>query len=257
MCVQCRPQRHFVTWPSSWLKLENQGQPLGILQCHSYVFRPEYFVHLLSKSAEISTVKVPVDNQNMFSFTPPKPPPPPEGEKRVFLNDPDLDKIAVHLIGTQQRFRDNIIIPRIMGPVRIKTNEEKMLESIMESCAFKSFMSCVLGFGLGAAIGLFSSSVNPNVASVEKQQTAREIFREMKTTTVGYAKNFAVVGCVFSAVECTIESYRGTSDWKNGTYAGGVTGGLIGLRAGVKAGLVGAAGFAAFSTAIDYYMHKS
>ena len=24
--------------------------------------------------------------------------------------------------------------------------------------------------------------------------------------------------------------YRGTTDWKNGTYAGGVTGGLIGIR---------------------------
>lgn len=79
--------------------------------------------------------------------------------------------------------------------------------------------------------------------------------------------------------------YRGKSDWKNGTYAGGLTGGMIGLRgeiqvhyimiliillfsvftykncicllAGVKAGVVGAAGFAAFSTAIDYYMHRS
>lgn len=59
---------------------------------------------------------------------------------------------------------------------------------------------------MGAAIGLFSSSVNPNITSVEKQQSAKEIFREMKTTTLGYAKNFAVVGCIFSGIECTIES---------------------------------------------------
>lgn len=39
-----------------------------------------------------------------------------------------------------------------------------------------------------------------------------------------------MIGMVFSAVECTIESSRGVSDWKNGTYAGGITGGLIGLR---------------------------
>lgn len=27
-----------------------------------------------------------------------------------------------------------------------------------------------------------------------------------------------------------ILQYRGQSDWKNGTYAGGITGGLIGFR---------------------------
>ena len=48
--------------------------------------------------------------------------------------------------------------------------------------------------------------------------------------------------------------HRATSDWKNGTLAGGVTGGLIGLRAGLKGGLLGAAGFAAFSSVIEYYM---
>lgn len=134
-----------------------------------------------------------------------------------------------------------------------------------------------LGYGLGAAIGLFSSSVNPNISTgIEKQQTTREVFREMRSTTHSYAKNFALIGMVFSAVECTIESVRsnwliylslkftlidriiiqsrGKTDWKNGTYAGAVTGGIIGLRAGIKAGIVGAAGFAAFSTVIDYYM---
>ncbi|KAJ8667650.1 hypothetical protein QAD02_009313 [Eretmocerus hayati] len=174
----------------------------------------------------------------------------------VFMRDEQLDRIAIYLVGSQQRFRENIIIPQAIGAGYIKTNEEKAIEKFIESCTFKSIMSCVIGFGLGAALGLFTSSVNPNVAAVDKQQTAREIFIEMKTTTVGYAKNFAVIGLVFSAVECTIESYRGKTDWKNGTYAGGLTGGLIGLRAGVRAGIMGAAGFAAFSTAIDYYMHK-
>ncbi|KOX75672.1 Mitochondrial import inner membrane translocase subunit Tim22 [Melipona quadrifasciata] len=188
-----------------------------------------------------------------------------ETSENTAISDMDLDNIARYVIGTQQRFRENIIIPRTVGPVQLKTNEQKLIESAMESCIFKSIASCIIGYGLGAAIGLFSSSVNPNVAAVEKQQTVREVFREMKTTTLGYAKNFAAVGCVFSAIECAIESfhfiisfhYRGKSDWKNGTYAGGLTGGIIGLRAGVKAGLIGAAGFAAFSTAIDYYMHRS
>ncbi|TGZ57359.1 mitochondrial import inner membrane translocase subunit Tim22 [Temnothorax curvispinosus] len=193
----------------------------------------------------------------MYPVDPTKTISPATAGKKVFLSDAELDKIALFLVGNQQRFRENIIIPRMLGPVQIKTIEEKRIDSMMESCAFKSIMSCVIGYGLGAAIGLFSSSVNPNVASVERQQSAREILREMKTTTLGYAKNFAVVGCIFSAIECTIESYRGKTDWKNGTYAGGFTGGLIGLRAGIKAGIVGAAGFAAFSTAIDYYMHRS
>jgi len=62
---------------------------------------------------------------------------------------------------------------------------------------------------LGAALGLFTASVNPNMADPfanEKKQTAREVFREMRSTTHSYAKNFALIGAVFSIVECTIES---------------------------------------------------
>lgn len=86
------------------------------------------------------------------------------------------------------------------------------------------------GYGLGAAIGLFSSSIGPQSVTNVETQTAREVLRDMKNTTLGYAKNFAMIGFVFSAVECVIESQRGKTDWRNGTYAGGVTGGLIGLR---------------------------
>ncbi len=115
-----------------------------------------------------------------------------------------------------------------------------MVESFFESCFFKSFMACVMGknslktlfsiqfwtlsvicsliigYGLGAAIGLFSSSVNPNIAVPgvpEKEQTAREIFREMRKTTHGYAKNFSVIGLMFAGVECTIESVRNLFSW--------------------------------------------
>ena len=65
----------------------------------------------------------------------------------------------------------------------------------------------IIGYGLGAALGLFSASVSPNITAPDApQQTAREIFRDLKFSTLSYAKNFAVVGLMFSAVECTIES---------------------------------------------------
>uniref|UniRef100_A0A336LYR2 Mitochondrial import inner membrane translocase subunit TIM22 n=1 Tax=Culicoides sonorensis TaxID=179676 RepID=A0A336LYR2_CULSO len=177
----------------------------------------------------------------------------------IFFEKKEMDDLAKHFIGNNLRYRENIILPQTLIQYKIKTNEEKIVDAAFESCTFKSFMSCVIGYGLGAAIGLFSSSVAPNMTdphALEKQaqQSAREIIREMRGSMHSYGKNFAAIGLVFSAVECVIESKRGTSDWKNGTYAGAVTGGLIGLRAGVKAGLFGAAGFAAFSTVIDYYM---
>ncbi|CAH1118538.1 unnamed protein product [Phaedon cochleariae] len=181
----------------------------------------------------------------------------PDSQESGQLTPEHWHYLTKYFVGNNFRYRENIIIPKSVGPVQIKTNEEKMVESFFESCFFKSFMSCVVGYGLGAAIGLFSSSMGPaSVTDSAEPQTAKQVFKEMKTTTLGYAKNFALIGALFSGVECTIESARGKSDWKNGTYAGAVTGGLIGLRAGVKAGVVGAMGFAAFSTAIDYYMHS-
>lgn len=65
----------------------------------------------------------------------------------------------------------------------------------------------VTGYGLGGAIGLFSASVNPSITGTDaKQQTAREVFRDMKMTTLSHAKNFALIGAMFASVECAIES---------------------------------------------------
>ncbi|KAH8337509.1 mitochondrial import inner membrane translocase subunit Tim22 [Drosophila kikkawai] len=180
-------------------------------------------------------------------------------QKPRMFDDAALDHLAMQFVGNLHRYRENIVIPSSNGPVKIKTNEEKLIETGVESCGFKCAMACVMGYGLGAALGLFSASVNPSMADPfanTKKQTAREVFREMRGTTHSYAKNFALIGMMFSAVECTIESHRAVTDWKNGTIAGGITGGLIGLRAGIKAGIIGGLGFAAFSTAIDYYMHS-
>lgn len=57
------------------------------------------------------------------------------------------------------RHRENIIIPNNLGPVKIKTNEEKMVESVLDSCFFKSFMACVLGMFL-FSLALFSGKLD-------------------------------------------------------------------------------------------------
>lgn len=65
-------------------------------------------------------------------------------EKRSFTPE-EWTYLSNYFIGNNFRYRENIIIPKTLGPVQIKTNEEKMVESFFESCFFKSMMSCVVG----------------------------------------------------------------------------------------------------------------
>lgn len=71
--------------------------------------------------------------------------PPADPNLIKFMTSNDYDSLAKYLVGNNQRFRENIIIPRILGPVVIKTNEEKMIEATVESCPFKSLTSCIIG----------------------------------------------------------------------------------------------------------------
>ncbi|MPC39281.1 mitochondrial import inner membrane translocase subunit Tim22-like [Portunus trituberculatus] len=178
-----------------------------------------------------------------------------DGTNKPLFTPQEIDQIAKYLIMNQRRQREKLILPRSFTQTVIKSREEKTVEAVFESCSFKAVLSLVAGFVLGGGIGLFAASVTPTIPTPDKPQpTAREVLRELKVSTLSYGKNFAAIGFMFSGVECAIESYRGKTDWKNGTYAGGITGGILGLRAGVKAGVVGAFGFAVFSFAIDYYM---
>ncbi|XP_078682250.1 mitochondrial import inner membrane translocase subunit Tim22-like [Branchiostoma floridae x Branchiostoma belcheri] len=142
----------------------------------------------------------------------------------------------------------------------VRTKEELLIQNTMESCGFKTTFACAAGFVLGGAFGLFTAGLDPNLGfdpakhGADYQPSAREVLREMGTRGKSYAKNFAVIGAMFAGTECLIESYRGVSDWKNGTMSGCVCGGVIGLRAGIKPGILGCAGFAAFSSAIDYFL---
>ncbi|XP_061817538.1 mitochondrial import inner membrane translocase subunit Tim22 [Nerophis lumbriciformis] len=166
--------------------------------------------------------------------------------------------ILDHLIGDKRTVKD--MNPGIMGglPVPSKSEEQKRIERAMESCAFKSLLACVGGFVLGGAFGVFTAGIDTNVGFDPKDPTrtptAREVLRDMGQRGMSYAKNFAIVGAMFSCTECIIESHRGKSDWKNAVYSGCITGGAIGFRAGLKAGVLGCGGFAAFSAAIEYYL---
>ena len=169
-----------------------------------------------------------------------------------------FDYLMKRFIDPDTRFREtkNVFVPNRFGAGLLSSPQELMVQRVFESCAFKAAMSCVAGFGLGAAIGLFSASLGPDMSTATEfqKQTFKSVLLDMKTRTLSQARTFAILGAMFSVVECTIESYRAKTDWKNGTLAGGVTGGCIGLRAGIKGGIFGAVGFAAFSTLIEYYL---
>eukprot|EP00088_Acartia_fossae_P030559 TRINITY_DN31566_c0_g1_i1.p1 TRINITY_DN31566_c0_g1~~TRINITY_DN31566_c0_g1_i1.p1 ORF type:complete len:187 (+),score=56.46 TRINITY_DN31566_c0_g1_i1:85-645(+) len=173
----------------------------------------------------------------------------------VKLTPDEFQAVLKYLVSPSQRQYPNIIVPQSAGRVGIQPREEVIMTTVAESCPFRACMSFVVGGALGGFIGLFNSSIAPHQTQV--QMTTRETLIDMKQTIVSNAKQFATIGFMFAGVECCIESYRAKSDWKNSVYAGGVTGGLLGFRAGIKAAGGGAVAFAAFSYAIDYFMHTS
>ncbi|GAM84042.1 hypothetical protein ANO11243_020330 [Dothideomycetidae sp. 11243] len=148
-----------------------------------------------------------------------------------------------------------------------KLKEQQMISGMhmaMESCVGKSAMSGVMGFGLGGVFGLFMSSMRYDtpmtaqgneIAKLPVRDQLRQGFREMGRASWSSARNFGKVGLLYSGIECGIEGYRGKNEMANPVVAGCLTGGILAKNGGPQAVAVGCVGFAAFSAAIEYYMH--
>lgn len=149
----------------------------------------------------------------------------------------------------------------------------QMLMNFMTSCPGKSAISAVTGFALGGVFGLFMASMAydtplhtpvptdatglPNkvkdITDLPLRQQVKIQFADMGKRAYSSAKNFGYIGMIYSGVECCVESLRAKNDIYNGVAAGCLTGGGLAYKSGPQAAVVGCAGFAAFSTAIDLY----
>lgn len=74
------------------------------------------------------------------------------------------------------------------------------------------------GFVLGGAFGVFTAGIDTNVGFDPKDPyrtpTAKEVLKDMGQRGISYAKNFAIVGAMFSCTECVVESVSNLSTKK-------------------------------------------
>ncbi|KAK9472769.1 mitochondrial inner membrane translocase subunit Tim17/Tim22/Tim23/peroxisomal protein PMP24 [Dipodascopsis tothii] len=155
-----------------------------------------------------------------------------------------------------------------MTPEQQTVAAEMFMGSMMQSCAFKAVMSGGAGFALGGVFSLMMGSMAYDVpaslggqtqvpfADLPFKQQMRAQFTDLGKKMWSGAKNFGKIGFIFSGVECGVESVRAQNDIWNGVVAGCLTGGGLAIRQGPQATLLGCAGFAAFSGAVDLYLRS-
>ncbi|KAF4555168.1 Mitochondrial import inner membrane translocase subunit tim22-like protein [Elsinoe fawcettii] len=140
---------------------------------------------------------------------------------------------------------------------------QKYMSMGAESCAFKTAMSGVMGFGLGGAFGLFMSSMRydtpmtpqgQEISKLPVRDQIRQGFKEMGKASWSSARNFGKVALFYTGIECGIEGLRGKNEMENNVIAGCITGAILARNAGPQAMAVGAAGFGAFGAAIEWYL---
>jgi len=66
-------------------------------------------------------------------------------EQNTNMSQEEMLHQFVNRIFNNDQFREKIMMPTVMGRPVVKTVEEKTLDTITESCAFKSVLSGVMG----------------------------------------------------------------------------------------------------------------
>ncbi|KAG2447250.1 hypothetical protein HYH02_007990 [Chlamydomonas schloesseri] len=152
-------------------------------------------------------------------------------------------------------------------PIEMPTPEVLAAQEFMNNCFVKSAMSGAMGGVAGLAFGLFMSSfenahggmdmaVPDGAAQKPTRVVLKEMFNNMRTKSVSYAKGFAVMGALFSFNECVVEKWRAKHDAANPVIAGCVTGAMMAHSGGPQAMCFGCASFAAFSYVIEKYLQS-
>ncbi|KNC56136.1 mitochondrial import inner membrane translocase subunit tim22 [Thecamonas trahens ATCC 50062] len=130
-------------------------------------------------------------------------------------------------------------------------------QDVMQACYVKAPLSGVAGMGLGAVFGLITGSINNEVTAVageSKKEFFKRTLKHAGQHSWRMAKGFGLIGAIYTGTECYVEKYYGAHRLANAPIAGCISGFVIAIRAGPAAATASCAGFAAFSTAIDYFI---
>ena len=94
------------------------------------------------------------------------------------------------------------------------------------------------------------------IADLPIRAQVRAVFSDMLSKAWRTGKNFGLIGGMFSGIECVVEGHRAKHDLWNPAIAGFVSGAILARKSSLRAMALGGAGFAAFSSAIEWYMSK-
>ncbi|PKI84875.1 Tim22p [Malassezia vespertilionis] len=146
---------------------------------------------------------------------------------------------------------------------RAKRLEEEAVSSGKAAKPAANMATAAPGSATGSAAKVPGSSLKPTLPpvpplpEVNTMQSTKKFFVQTGKSMYSSGKGFGKVGAIYSGIECCIEGYRARSDIWNPVVAGFLSGGILARHSGPRAMFAGGMAFAAFSGAIDLFLHRS